>query len=186
MTSLVEYVGAFVVSMDDGSTRKLFDSAPFLKSAVSLATETQARKALKELRGQVEVNRVAKKALNFQHSVYVYSPGGDVFFAFAAAKDSPEAKLFALYSDLRSDLEQVCRIDRIQDLSLVDGHFQRQLEPKLEARIDQYRSVIKGEKIKIAFGKADEAKALMKENVIQMSENVGMTKEKLLPTSQEL
>ena len=67
-----------------------------------------------------------------------------------------------------------------------DAHFQRQIEPKLQARIDQYRSVIKNDKVKVAFGKVDEAKDIMKGNVIQMSENVGMTREKLLPTTQEL
>ena len=98
--------------------------------------------------------------------MYLYSPGSDVFFAMAASKDAPEHKLQSLYMDLRKDLEQVCKLHQLQDMSLSDAHFQRQIEPKLQARIDQYRSVIKNDKVKVAFGKVDEAKGLMKDNVI--------------------
>jgi hypothetical protein len=42
------------------------------------------------------------------------------------------------------------------------------------------------DKVKIAQGKINEATDGMKSNLIQMSENVAITKEKLLPTTQEL
>jgi hypothetical protein len=47
--------------------------------------------------------------------------------------------------------------------------------------MENNRSVIKTDKVKIAQLKVDETKGIMKNNVIQMSENVGMVKEKLLP-----
>ena len=60
--SLVEYVGAFVVSMDDGGIRRLYDSTPILKSSVS---DVGAKKVIKELKDKIEIDKVASKAVNF-------------------------------------------------------------------------------------------------------------------------
>ena len=54
--SLVEYAGIFVISMDDGTTKKLCDTVPLLKPSVAQANETAVRKVIKEVGRQVQVD----------------------------------------------------------------------------------------------------------------------------------
>ena len=62
-----------------------------------------------------------------------------------------------------------------------DDHYQRQLQPKLESRINQFRCVIKSDKVKQAQQKVEEVKGVMQNNVIEMSNNVVTMRDKLLP-----
>ena len=105
-----------------------------------------------------------------------------------ASNTVSEDKLQAFYEELKRELTKVCSgsLKSLQDQTMCEDLLQRKIQPRLEQILDNYKTVIKGDKVKIAQGKIEESKQLMHQNVIQMSENVNTVKENLLPSSQQI
>ena len=74
-----------------------------------------------------------------------------------------EDKLQSFYEEVKRELTKVCNgsLKNLQDQTVCEDLLQRKIQPRLEQILENYRTVIKGDKVKIAQGKIEESKQLM-------------------------
>eukprot|EP00347_Sterkiella_histriomuscorum_P000634 403375087 len=140
------------------------------------------------MHGELKNDEKQNKKLNFSHEYYLFHHT-QVYFVFIAKSGMKIDTLENFYLDLKKDILSVCRnnLNVLQDQELNDGFYQRQLQPKLEQRLKTYQSTVgKSEKVQIAQQKVDIVKVEMKKNVVEMSNNVGNVRDRLLVDAQEL
>ena len=100
---------------------------------------------------KIKDDNMEAKLHNYSHSFFIFC-NQNVYFCFLARTEAIKAKLNRFYLDLKKDLSLVCKadLDSLQDENLTDGYYQRYLLPKLEERMNSYRSSINLDKVKVA------------------------------------
>ena len=114
--------------------------------------EPGIKSKVKQNAGKTPENGTQKVKFNSDSTLHLFNVGDGVTLAFIAKNDVNEEKLGRLKEDLQKDLLLICRgnLSTLQDAEMNDGHYQRQLEPKMESRINAYRTLIKSNKVKEA------------------------------------
>ena len=159
----IEFAGIYLHNTHSNKLIKLCDTLSIQQPTISYS-ENQLKTTLKSLFGTMDNDHSEKRSLNITHSFYIYHHS-DTYFVFIARSElTNEGKLWDFYTDLKKDMNPLCRgnLKNLQHEDLENGIYQKHLQPNLENLMQTYKSVIKFDKVNTAQTKVNDVKQIMK------------------------